>query len=403
MSTGLRFGELFLDPIRRELRNGSDMLVVQPQVFDLLEFLIRNRHRVVSRDDLLAGVWGGRIVSDSAIAARINAARRVIGDDGTQQRWIRTIARKGFRFVGEVQEVGLTTAEKSSLSPQAEPAAANDNQRISFCRTVDGVSIAVARKGSGLPVVCVPNWGSIEYDWLNPTRAELWSFLAQRFELIRYDGRGFGLSDRHPREISLTTFERDLDAVVSALGLGRYALFAVSDSCAAAISHAAANPERATKLVIHCGIAQGAINRELGGAISLANVYATTMGNNWDAIVLSVIRTQLSSAFPGLSGEQVSEIVDLLPRIVSLQVALRHLNASAEIDVVDQLAQVRSSTLVLHCRDCSASFFEQAHRIATEIPNAELLNLETDNFVPLPGEAAWQGFAGAIAAFLSDD
>jgi DNA-binding winged helix-turn-helix (wHTH) protein len=121
-----QFRGFVLDPERRELRSGAKVCVVEPQVFDLLEFLIRNRDRVVSRDDLLAGVWGGRIVSDSAIAARINAARRAIGDDGRQQRFIRTIARKGFRFVGEVWEEA--TARVPSAQQQV-PGAARD-QRV---------------------------------------------------------------------------------------------------------------------------------------------------------------------------------------------------------------------------------------------------------------------------------
>jgi DNA-binding winged helix-turn-helix (wHTH) protein len=78
---------------------------VQPQVFDLLEYLIRNRGHVVSRDDLLDAIWGGRIVSESTLATRINAARSAIGDDGESQRLIRTLSRKGIRFVGEVREV----------------------------------------------------------------------------------------------------------------------------------------------------------------------------------------------------------------------------------------------------------------------------------------------------------
>ena len=94
-------------------------------MFDLLEFLVRNRDHVVSRDDLLAAVWNGRIVSDSAIDARINAARRAIGDDGQQQRWIRTIARKGFRFVGDVrEEAGSATLSVRASSVQSKPSVA---------------------------------------------------------------------------------------------------------------------------------------------------------------------------------------------------------------------------------------------------------------------------------------
>jgi TolB-like protein/DNA-binding winged helix-turn-helix (wHTH) protein len=98
------FADLTLDPERRELRRGSTPIVVQPQVFDLLLYLVRNRDRVVSRDDLIASVWGGRIVSESALASRINAVRKAVGDSGQSQALIRTFPRKGVRFIGAVRE-----------------------------------------------------------------------------------------------------------------------------------------------------------------------------------------------------------------------------------------------------------------------------------------------------------
>jgi TolB-like protein len=96
------FSDHALDTDRRELRRGSVAVAVEPQVFDLLVYLLLNRDRVVSKDDLIAAVWGGRIVSDSTLTSRINAARKAIGDSGEQQKLIRTIARKGLRFVGPV-------------------------------------------------------------------------------------------------------------------------------------------------------------------------------------------------------------------------------------------------------------------------------------------------------------
>jgi TolB-like protein len=113
------FSDHRLDTDRRELRRGADAIAMEPQVFDVLVHLVQNRDRVVSKDDLFASVWGGRIVSESTLTSRINAARKAIGDSGKQQKLIRTIARKGFRFVGDVRE------PSAAVPAHADPAAEN--------------------------------------------------------------------------------------------------------------------------------------------------------------------------------------------------------------------------------------------------------------------------------------
>ena len=128
----LAFGDHVLDIGRRELRRGGRPIALPPQIFDLIVYLAQNRDRVVSKDDLLEHVWGGRIVSDSAMTTAINAARQAIGDSGVTQTLIRTIHRKGIRFVGEVTQqehpphsrsgsegVGRPRHEGSPLSPLA--------------------------------------------------------------------------------------------------------------------------------------------------------------------------------------------------------------------------------------------------------------------------------------------
>jgi DNA-binding winged helix-turn-helix (wHTH) protein len=110
------FENFVLDPARRELRRDDAVIAVQPQVFDLLEYLITNRDRVVSKDDILGAVWRGRIVSESALTTRINATRIAVDDDGDQQRLIRTIPRKGIRFVGVVHERARPT-EQAPTAP----------------------------------------------------------------------------------------------------------------------------------------------------------------------------------------------------------------------------------------------------------------------------------------------
>jgi TolB-like protein/tetratricopeptide (TPR) repeat protein len=126
------FEDYALDTDRRELRRGGSLVPVEPQVFDLLEYLIRNRERVVSRDDLVASVWQGRIVSESALSTRINALRVAIGDSGEAQRLVKTLPRKGIRFVGVVHErqkpqaaaAPATGAEQAALTLPDKPSIA---------------------------------------------------------------------------------------------------------------------------------------------------------------------------------------------------------------------------------------------------------------------------------------
>jgi TolB-like protein/Flp pilus assembly protein TadD len=114
-----QFGSFILDTARRELRAGGDLVAVEPQVFDVLTYLIEARDRVVSRDDLLETVWHGRIVSEATLSSRLNAARTAVGDNGVEQRLIRTLPRKGVRFVGKVREVA---PELPPDTPSSEPA-----------------------------------------------------------------------------------------------------------------------------------------------------------------------------------------------------------------------------------------------------------------------------------------
>jgi TolB-like protein len=117
----LVFANHRLDIVRRELRCDTELVGLEPKAFDLLAFLIRNRHRVVSRDDLLHAIWDGRIVSDSAITTRINAVRRALGDDGAAQRLIRTFTRQGVRFVAEVTEEVDGSAPTHNLHEETGP------------------------------------------------------------------------------------------------------------------------------------------------------------------------------------------------------------------------------------------------------------------------------------------
>jgi TolB-like protein len=145
----LAFGDHRLDIERRELRRGGELIDLEPKVFDLLSFLVQHRNRVVSKDDLLQAVWGGRIVSESALTTRINAVRRALGDDGTAQRLVRTFTRKGIRFVGEVTELPDQTAPISDRPSIAvlpfENMSADPDQEYFVDGMVEEIIIALSR------------------------------------------------------------------------------------------------------------------------------------------------------------------------------------------------------------------------------------------------------------------
>src|SRR5918995_3212726 len=122
-----RFADHELDLRRHELRRAGEVVHVEPQVFDLIAFLLMSRDRIVSKDEILDRIWDGRIVSESALSSRINAARKAIGDNGNDQIFIRTFHKRGFRFVADVVEradeagTGFPNGTGTLRPPPAEP------------------------------------------------------------------------------------------------------------------------------------------------------------------------------------------------------------------------------------------------------------------------------------------
>jgi TolB-like protein len=178
------FEDYVLDPDRRELLRGTEGIAVGPQVFDLLLYLVQNREHVVSKDDLLEAVWAGRIVTESTLTSHINAARKAIGDSGQAQRLIRTIARKGFRFVGEVRERGLGPGS-------ADPLAANTNEAPALAPELpDKPSLAV------MPLLNLSGDAAQDYfidgvaeDIISALSRIPWLFVIARNSSFTYKGR----------------------------------------------------------------------------------------------------------------------------------------------------------------------------------------------------------------------
>ena len=339
----VHFEDFALDPSRRELTRAGAAIAVEPQVFDVIAYLIRNRERVVTKDDLLDAIWSGRVVSESTLTTRINAARRALNDSGEQQRLIRTVARKGFRFIGEVREQRVSAPSRSAMPAQ--------NQEITFCTTSDGVSIAVSTCGDGPPLVKVGTWLThVEHDWRTPVWGPFYARLAEHFRLIHYDPRGCGLSERNPVEISFEGLVRDLTAVVDACRLDRFSLLCFSQGAGVGCAFAAANPERVSRIVISGGFPLGWHKRGSEAEIATREAMITLIKHGWgqdNPAFRQVFHTRM---WPDLTAEQMSAFDELQRYSATPESAIRIQHAVGEIHVVGLLAKITAPTLVIHSR-----------------------------------------------------
>jgi len=384
----VRFDVYTLDMQRCSLRRGNDPVELRPKAFDVLRYLVEHWGRVIGKDELVKAVWPGRAVTDDALVQCVRDVRQALCDEG--QRIIQTVPRRGYLF---------------SLEPSgsAERQPARFDHDIQFCRTKDGVRLAMASTGRGLPVVRPPTWfNHLEYDWHVRFRSALYHFLAERFRLIRYDGRGNGLSDRYVPEISFATLEHDLEAVVDALHLQRYALLGISQGAPIAIAHAVRYPERVSRLVLNGAFALGSNKRGSAKDHEMAQAYLTLMRHGWGDEHSAFLRTFSMLYFPSASAEELKASAELQRMAMSGDTAVKLRMAGADIDIVDLLPKVSTPTLVLHSRHDNAVPFEEGRRLASAIPNARFVALESENHVPMPDEPAWPTFIAEIEAFLRE-
>jgi len=398
------FASYSLDPGRRELRHGTESIAVEPQVFDLLTYLVENRDHVVSKDDLIASVWGGRIVSESTLTSRINAARKAIGDSGEQQKLIRTISRKGIRFVGEVREGSLPPVEPDQTAPADKPAASHAlRQEIHFCTAADGVRIAYAEVGNGPPLVKTANWlNHLEFDWESPIWSPFLHAIAERHRLVRYDARGNGLSDREVDDISFESFVRDLESVVDAVQLDRFPLLGLSQGVAISVAYAVRHPERVSHLVLYGGFVRGRRKRSSPDEIAQSDAMLTLMRQGWGQENPAFRQLFTSLFIPGATHEQMQWFNDLQRMTTSPENAARIRAAVDEIDISDVLPRVQTPTLVLHCRDDAMQPFEQGRQLAAGIKGARFVALEGRNHIILENDPAWGRFLEEINDFLAE-
>jgi pimeloyl-ACP methyl ester carboxylesterase len=271
------------------------------------------------------------------------------------------------------------------------------SQQIRFCTASDGVRIAYATTGKGPSIVRAAHWLThIEFDWSSPVWQHWLAELSLDRTLVRYDGRGCGLSDWDAADLSFEAWVGDLEAVADAARLTRFALLGISRGGAIAIAYAARHPERASHLVLYGAFARGKSQVDIDEhemAIRLAEM-------GWDRENPAVRQMFATLLQPDGTPEQHRSFTDMMRLATSARNAGRLLRESAALDVSSLAPKVACPTLVLHARNDARVPFEEGRLTASLIPGAQFVPLEGRNHILVESEPAWEQLVAELRAFL---
>ncbi|MEL7389826.1 MAG: alpha/beta fold hydrolase [Pseudomonadota bacterium] len=301
----------------------------------------------------------------------------------------------GFGLAAEPKTTGEPLRSADSCWPQSA-------QSINFCKSRDGVNIAYATAGTGPPLVMASGGLShLELGWQNPIWGKTHRALSKEFQLVRYDGRGSGLSDWNVPEISLATSVRDLETVVDTLGLERFPLIGYSHSCAVAIEYAARHPERVSSLILSSGFATG---WRIGASPEeevVDEALLTLIRNGWTRKNPAYRQILSQMLIPDARAEDLNWLNEFQRKATSAANAARFLEIFGRVDLTDRLQEIAAPTIVFHARGDQYISIDEGRKIAIGIPNAELVPLESQNHILLETERAWETCHNRIASFLA--
>jgi class 3 adenylate cyclase len=275
-------------------------------------------------------------------------------------------------------------------------------QEIRFCTTSDGVRIAYATAGEGPPVVRVLGWFThLELEGEFPVWRGVHEGLSARHLLVRYDGRGMGLSDRDVSDFSLEAKVRDLEAVVDALNLRRFALLGTSEGGPTAISYTVRHPQRVSRLILYGSFMGGRTPAAEEAERFQAMLTLTRHGWGQDN---PAFRQMWTGVFiPDADAEQIRWFNEMQKVSATPEGVVALLSAMPTVDVRELLPRVKVPTLVIHRRGDAAVEFERGRELATLIPGARFLPLEGRNHVILVDEPESEAFLKAVEGFLAED
>ena len=392
----MRFGGYRFDADTGRLWSGTREIHLTPKASAVLTKLVAQAGEPVSKEDLFATVWSGTIVSDDALTSCIQELRRALDDDSKKPRFIETRHRRGYRFVARLSEAAAHGDKAPRRGHQ------DLQQEIRFCTTSDGVSLAYSAVGTGPYIVRVlGHFTHLEVEWEWPDLRRFWEQLAKRHTVIRYDGRGIGLSDPYAGEFTEEARQRDLDAVLSAVGAERAVLLGISEGGWTAANYAIQHPGRIAQLILYGAYCRGALARP-GYDAEEDQALVTLVRKGWarDTPAFRQVFTSRyfrSDADPGL----IAHFNELQRLSATPETAARYYESlHRRGDGRDLFRQLRLPVLIIHSSEDLAVSADEGRLLASIIPDSQLVLLPSGmHYFPTDTEVVTKA-ARAIARFL---
>ncbi|MCL5429553.1 MAG: alpha/beta fold hydrolase [Chloroflexi bacterium] len=335
-------------------------------------------------------------LSDQAIADRLFLSlntvkwynRQIYGKLGVRTR-TQAIAR--------ARETGLL--KEKSLTPRLQRP-----QQLHFTNSFDGTRIAYAVVGSGPPLVKAATYmGHMNFDWESPVWGHWLAELIRNRTLVRYDERGTGMSERNVTDFSFEAWVRDLEAVADAVELDRFALFAMSHSGAVAVAYAARHPKRVSHLILHGAYARGWLIRDLTPTQrEEEKLLMNLMRVGWGQANPAFRQVFAMQLFPEATTEELRALEEQMRLSASPENAVRLETEMHRVDVRSLAEQVQCPTLVFHSRQDAAVPFDEGVLLASLIPKARFVPLESKNHLLTEQEPAWKQFQLSFRSFIDD-
>jgi len=276
-------------------------------------------------------------------------------------------------------------------------------QKVQYCQAKDGTRLAYSVVGEGPPIVKTANWlNHIQHDWDSPLWRHWIEELTRGRSLVRYDERGNGLSDWKTPDLSFSAFVQDLECVADCNELEQFDLLAISQGAAVAVAYAVAHPRRVRRLVILNGYAAGWAVRADPSELARREAMLTLTEVGWGADNPAYRQLFTNHYVPDASPKQMGWFNEMQRLSASPENAVRLQRVLSQIDVRDLLPHVVTPTLVFHSRNDQAVPFSQGAELASGIPNAQFIPLESRNHILLADEPAWETFTTMSRRFLGE-